>query len=430
MPTFSLECFHNDYLPQGGEDVNAIVTTTATGAGVSGGAAEASPGAEVIIIDVSGSMRGEKLRQACRATEAAIGCIRDGVRFGIVAGYMWAESVYPPARRSWRRATPRLVPATPDTRAEATAAVRGLTARGGTAIGRWIDMTAKLLATEQGVRHAILLTDGQDVHETPKALGAALERAAGIFQCDCRGVGTDWDVAELRRVATALLGTVDIVADPKHLTADFEEMMRQAMRKAVADVRLRIWAPQGSQILFVKQVAPELQDLTTARSSVNELTGDYPTGAWGNESRDYHLSVRVRPGEVGEEMLAARVNVVVDGEAAGQALVRAIWTDDTALSTRINRQVAHYTGQQELADAIQEGLEARKNGDEDTAVVKLGRAVQLAAQSDNAEMAALLEKVVDVDDAATGKVRLRSRVDAADEMTLDTRSTKTMRVKK
>ena len=32
-------------------------------------------------------------------------------------------------------------------------------------------------------------------------------RAAGIFQRDCRGVGADWDVAELRRVAGALLGT-------------------------------------------------------------------------------------------------------------------------------------------------------------------------------------------------------------------------------
>ena len=36
----------------------------------------------------------------------------------------------------------------------------------------------------------------------------------GSFQCDCRGVGTDWGVSELRRIASALLGTVDIIADP------------------------------------------------------------------------------------------------------------------------------------------------------------------------------------------------------------------------
>jgi von Willebrand factor type A C-terminal domain len=122
--------------------------------------------------------------------------------------------------------------------------------------------------------------------------------------------------------------------------------------------------------------------------------------------------------------------VVVDEQVAGQALVRAVWTDDDALSTRINRQAAHYTGQQELADAIDVGLEARRSGDDDTAVVKLGRAVQIAAESGNAEMASLLASVVDVEDAATGRVRLRSRVEAADEMMLETRSTRTPRVRK
>ena len=42
--------------------------------------------------------------------------------------------------------------------------------------------------------------------------------------------------------------------------------------------------------------------------------------------------------------------------------VLARWTDDTALSTRINPQVAHYTGQAELAAVIQEGLKARDAG--------------------------------------------------------------------
>jgi hypothetical protein len=162
--------------------------------------------------------------------------------------------------------------------------------------------------------------------------------------------------------------------------------------------------------------------------TVNPLSGDYATGAWGQESRDYHLAVTVNPGGVGDEMLAARVTLVVDGEPSGQALVKAIWTDDTARSTRINRQVAHYTGQAELADAIQAGLEARKVGDIDTATAKLGRAVQIATEVGNTETAELLSKVVDVEDPSTGRVKLKSTVAAADEMTLDTRSTKTKRV--
>ena len=72
---------------------------------------------------------------------------------------------------------------------------------------------------------------------------------------------------------------------------------------------------------FFKQVAPEILDLTSARVDVDERTGDYPTGRVGRRVRDYHLSVRVPPGAVGDEMLAARVSVVVDGKVVGQTLV-------------------------------------------------------------------------------------------------------------
>jgi hypothetical protein len=252
-----------------------------------------------------------------------------------------------------------------------------------------------------------------------------------VFSCDCRGVGTDWEVSELRRISSALLGTVDIVPDPAGLAADFAAMMENAMGKQVADVALRVWSPQHASVRFMKQVAPAVEDMTGRRTQSGPQAGDYPTGAWGaGESRDYHLCVRVNPAAIGQEMLAARVSLVVGSDVVGQGLVRAVWTNDEALSTRINANVAHYTGQAELAQAIQEGLEARKQGDEDTATAKLGRAVALAEQSGNEDTAKLLAKVVDVVDAATGTVHLKRKVDDADEMALDTRSTKTVRTKK
>jgi hypothetical protein len=178
----------------------------------------------------------------------------------------------------------------------------------------------------------------------------------------------------------------------------------------------------------VRQVAPRIDELTDRAVEVNALTTDYPTGTWGEESRDYHVCVKVQPRNLGDEMLAGRVSLVEDDEVLSQGLIKAIWTDDQQLSTRINREVAHYTGQAELAACIQDGLEARKAGDVAAATFKLGRAVQLASESANEGTMKLLEAVVDVDDAATGTVRLRREVEAADEMALDTRSTKTVRV--
>ncbi|MEU2924543.1 VWA domain-containing protein [Streptomyces sp. NPDC007251] len=438
VPQFAMDVYQNEYLPEGGREVDAIVTVTATGGGTIGSAASHlypkghSPSAAVaVMVDCSGSMDypPTKMRGARDATAAAIDALRDGTHFAVIGGTHVAKEVYPGGGR--------LAVADATTREQAKQALRGLGAGGGTAIGTWLRLADRLLnSADVTIRHGILLTDGRNEHESPQDLKAALDACAGRFTCDARGVGTDWEVKEVTGIASALLGTADIVADPARLAADFTAMMETAMGKEVADVSLRVWTPVGTAIRFVKQVAPTVEDLTDRRTEAGPRAGDYPTGSWGDESRDYHLCVQVPTAGLGQEMLAARVSLVVpqpDGSVqnlGAQGLVRAVWTDDMVASTSINPQVAHYTGQAELAQVIQQGLSLRKAGDFDGATAKLGRAVQLASASGNADTAKLLAKVVDVVDAATGTVRLKTKVAEADEMTLETRSTKTVRVKK
>jgi hypothetical protein len=441
LPGFTVDIDQNPYLPVGGQDVSAIVTVTAdatgdvpapsgSGAGGAAGPAGTTGSAEVIIVDCSGSMDypPDKLVAARAATAAAVDVIKDGTWFAIVAGTSTAWPVYPPDGT--------MVVANERSRTEARQALRGLRANGGTAIGQWLRLAQQIFQhSPAALRHAILLTDGKNQHETPEELAAAISLCEGTFRCDCRGIGTDWVVSELRKISTALLGTVDIVVDPAALAADFESMARDAMSKHLPDVLLRVWTPQNAALKFVKQVAPAISDLTGRRLATGAQAGDYPTGAWApGESRDYHVAVSVHPAALGQEMLAARVSLVAssaDGQRVlGQGLIRVTWTDDEALSARINPHVASYTGQAELAAAIQEGLEANKRGDEELATARLGRAVALAREAGNEDMARLLANVVDVVDEATGTVRLKKKVDAAAEMALDTRSTKTVRVKK
>ncbi|MGW7515934.1 VWA domain-containing protein [Streptomyces sp. NPDC054796] len=446
VPQFSVDIYQNEYLSEGASEVNAIVTVTSTGGGTTGGQplpvtdpSRAPLGggglhtdaAVVIMVDCSGSMDypPTKMRNARDATAAAIDTVRDGVRFAVVAGTHQAREVYPGAGR--------LAVAGAATRDQAKQALRRLGAGGGTAIGTWLRLADSLLASaDVSIRHGILLTDGRNEHEEPEQLQATLDACAGRFTCDARGVGTDWEVKEVTGIASALLGSADIVADPGGLADDFTRMMETAMGKEVADVALRLWTPLGTGIKFVKQVAPTVEDLTDRRTEAGPRAGDYPTGSWGDESRDYHVCVEVPPAEVGQEMLAARASLIVPAPDGGsprtlsQGLIRAVWTDDLGATTSINPQVAHYTGQAELAQAIQQGLDLRKAGDEEGATAKLGRAVQLASVSGNADTAKLLSKVVDVVDEATGTVRLKAQVAEADEMTLETRSTKTVRVKK
>ena len=417
MP-YTAEAFQNEFLALGATEVNAIVTVSSSGAE---GGVRTAGATEIIIVDCSGSMQAEGRMVAARqAAKAAVNCIDDGVRFAIIAGVSTAQQLFP--------APGQLAVATDETRAQAVGAIDKLQANGGTAMGAWLKLAGQLFAQRPGdITHAILLTDGEN-GEYKGYLDGVLRELGGTFTCDCRGVGTNWTVSELRKIAAAMLGTVDIVARPQDLAAAFEQMMTAAMGKTSADVQLKVWTPVNATVRFVKQVEPQVADLTGKRIEDGPRAGRYPLGAWGSESRDYHVCVDVTAGAAGDEMLAGRVSVVEGDTVLAQTLVRAVWTEDSALSTRINRQVAHYTGQAELADAIQAGIEARKAGDDRTATLKFGRAAQLAHESGNKATEELLATVVDIEDAATGTVRLRRKVEAADEMALDTRSTKTVRV--
>ena len=86
------------------------------------------------------------------------------------------------------------------------------------------------------------------------------------------------------------------------------------MGKSVSNVSLRLWTPLGAKVEFCRLVYPEQFDLT-ARAVVdpqNPQVRDYPTGAWGEEKRDYHLAIRVTPGKVGQRMCAGRASLVVN----------------------------------------------------------------------------------------------------------------------
>ncbi|GIE74513.1 VWA domain-containing protein [Actinoplanes philippinensis] len=416
--SYTAEAFQNEYLALGASEVNAIVTVTSSGGE---GGRRTGGATEIIIVDASGSMQAEgRIGAARQAAKAAVECIDDGVHFAIIAGVSTAQQLFPEPGR--------LAVASPQTRAAAAVAIDRLQANGGTAMGAWLLLAAQLFAQRPGdIKHAILLTDG-DNGERYGYLDSVLDQIKEQFICDCRGVGANWKVAELRKIADRMLGTVDIVAKPMELTASFQQMITAAMGKTSADVQLKVWTPVNASVRFVKQVEPQVADLTGKRVEDGPRAGRYPLGSWGQESRDYHICVDVPAGGSGDEMLAARVHIMEGDTEHARALVRAVWTDDTALSTRINRQVAHYTGQAELADAIQAGLAAREAGDDRTATIKFGRAAQLAHASGNKATEELLAKVVEIEDPVTGTVRLRRKVAAEDEMALDTRSTKTVRV--
>lgn len=111
VPRFAVEVYQNEFLPEGGREVNAIVTVTATGGGTLGGlpahdGAAGAASAVALMVDCSGSMDhpSSKMRHARDATRTAVAALRDGTRFAVIAGTHVAREVYPGGGRQIGRA--------------------------------------------------------------------------------------------------------------------------------------------------------------------------------------------------------------------------------------------------------------------------------------------------------------------------------------
>ena len=145
----------------------AIVPSTAFGT-----AAEA-PRRTVIVLDRSGSMGGEPIAQARKATEACLAVLAEADSFGLVAFDDRIETL-----------GDSLLPGTRETRERARAFLAQVDARGGTELAKGFLEAARML--DGGGGDVLILTDGQ-VFGSEQILEQA--RAAGI-RLFCLGIGS------------------------------------------------------------------------------------------------------------------------------------------------------------------------------------------------------------------------------------------------
>jgi len=137
------------------------------------GAVTEAPRRVVILLDRSGSMKGDPISQARKAIEACLGTLSETDSFGLVAFDHQVETF-----------KPILVSGTRDFRDRAHEFLTQVDARGGTELAKGFLEAAKLLAGRGG--DILILTDGQ-VSGTEKILADA--RSAGV-RLHCLGIGS------------------------------------------------------------------------------------------------------------------------------------------------------------------------------------------------------------------------------------------------
>ena len=97
------------------------------------------------------------------------------------------------------------------------------------------------------------------------------------------------------------------------------------------DVALRLWTPVGVHVGVLRELSPASEELLGRALALDERTLQCPAGHWTNGAHEYELALALPPRENGDEMLAARIGVIVAGRVEGQAPIAVTWTRDERL---------------------------------------------------------------------------------------------------
>jgi Ca-activated chloride channel family protein len=179
------------------------------------------------VLDVSGSMSGEKMRQAVRAGEALLRTLRPGDHFRIIPFSTDVES--------FRRAS---VPATPANVAEGVRYLRGLRAEGSTNIQAALEEALDHEA--RGIPIVLFLTDGlPTVGERGQArlaqIAADRRGRARVFTF---GLGADVNVALLEELAIEGRGTAQFVRPSESIEGVVSVVAQRLGAPVITDLRL------------------------------------------------------------------------------------------------------------------------------------------------------------------------------------------------
>jgi Ca-activated chloride channel family protein len=263
-----------------GQPLYADVTVNSDSAGD----AEHAPLAMVIVLDTSGSMEGEKLREAKSAVKELVRNMRDEDDIAFVRYSDHAEVI-----EGLRRVG--------DVRQELGARVDRLTADGGTAIP--LGLQAGIAELEQGlarmehggdrVRRVVLVSDGLD-SSRPRSEQLAKASAWKGVTVSSMGIGLDFDEAYMGGVARAGHGNFGFVNDGPTLTAFLKRELVETATTVAQNTTVHLHLPDG--VRFVKSTGADADvhgrdvDLRVgaiyaddAKRVLLQLTTDLPPGA-------------------------------------------------------------------------------------------------------------------------------------------------------
>jgi Ca-activated chloride channel family protein len=184
------------------------------------------PREAIFIIDTSGSMHGESIKQARQALVLALNRLRPGDLFNAV-------EFNDKARRLFARAEP----ATPEFRGRALTWVARLQANGGTEMRAALDLALDGNTDPARLRQAVFLTDGAVANDAE--LLERVRQRLGDTRLFTVGIGAAPNGYFMRKAAEIGRGSAVFIGKPEQVAERMERLFRRLERPAVTDLAVQ-----------------------------------------------------------------------------------------------------------------------------------------------------------------------------------------------
>src|SRR6266545_841226 len=281
------------------------------------------------VIDVSGSMSGEKLNQAKAALIQLLGTLREQDRFRLVA---FSGAV--------RRYATGWTAATAENRRDATAWIRSLEAEGGTNIAGALAEALTDAPAEEALGVVVFLTDGLPTagDTDPERIAERAEQGRGRFRLFAFGVGDDVNTFLLDRLTERARGTTEYVRPGQDIERAVGTLAAKVASPVLTD--LTLVAGQGVELYDVQP--GNLPDLFAGDELV--VFGRYRGAGSGERS----VTVRGRRNGRQEQFST----VLTDREGVAARYIEQLWAARKAGA--LSREIRLHGQTSELIEALKQ----------------------------------------------------------------------------
>jgi hypothetical protein len=382
-----------------------------------------------LILDDSGSMQGAKAAAAAKAVDAWLDALPLGDLFDIIKFGNDPSYVFPVTGRQPGREIPvKPVEVNAKNIAAAKAAARGALRgeSGGTYIGKALLLCRQTFQMMTGVITECLtglVTDGEssrgdDVNgelDNYKKL-----RVQGqVIKVYPRGVGVDergkpsWDFDALKLISDATQSDDPItLAEPAEMIADFKALAEKAGNMALNDVVVVIKMAPGVELLRFGTRSPAIKNFGKDQiHKVNEQLVRIPLGSIENEQTVFFAKMGVKKpatNAAGVCTVTFEYKTGTQPASTPPNMFKAEWTGNSTLSKRVNKVCQSAEGAEAVERAQRDAIAAAEKGDFSTAEAIYGEQVKIAHENDDKDLLAQYATVVDIIDAAAGKVKMKA----------------------